>query len=414
MVDSELSRLLLSVVLLLSLALGMGHLFNIFRLPRVIGEICAGIFLGPSLVGLFAPEIYTWIFNGFADQRKLLSVFYWFGLILLMFSAGFELPEKTDKNDRVLLLSLFLGGISLPFLSGLLLAHSIPNKMASNDISFSLVIALASAVTSIPVLSRIFIDLNMIASRFAKMVLTVAALQDLVLWIGLSVALAIQAGSGQKSVSISDHIEIIMGTIIFIFFTIYIVPFILRISDNIITNKTNQSPFQSPLIGYTLLLCFVLVTVATIFKVNVVFAALLAGVVIGRFSGLRMLAVKQNIKNFSIWFFVPLYFSLVGLQINIPHSLNLALLLQILLLTSFVKIASVTLFAKLSLTSWAGCIDYGVAMNARGGPGIVLASLAYTAKIIDEELFLVMVLVSIITSLFAGIWLRKRSQIIVG
>ena len=400
--------MLLSLVLLLSFALSAGHVFNILRLPRVVGEICAGLLLGPSFLGFFAPELHEWIFNGFAEQRKLLSVFYWLGLILLMFSAGFELPAKTDKSDRTLILCLFLGGISLPFLSGFLLAPLIQNKMASNNISFSLVIAIASAVTSIPVLSRIFIDLDMVSSRFAKVILTVAAFQDIVLWVVLSVALAIQRGAGNGSDPVSDQLKIVLGTVFFVLLTIYVVPSILRLSGRVVITPAHESS----LIGYTLLVCLVLVTVASVFKVNIVFGALLAGVVIGRFGGARMVDVKQNILSISIWFFVPIYFSLVGLQINLPHSFNPALLLKIVVLTSLIKLTSVTLFAKLALSSWARSFDYGVAMNARGGPGIVLASLAYTAKIIDEELFLVLVLVSIITSMFAGVWLRYRRNMI--
>jgi Kef-type K+ transport system membrane component KefB len=239
------------------------------------------------------------------------------------------------------------------------------------------------------------------------MILTAAAAQDLFLWIILSIGLAIQAESIAALPQDTSFFKIIVSTVLFVVLSIYMGPFILRLSSQILVDKKKQLPIM----GVTLLVCLVPVTIASMLGVNVVFAALLSGIVIGQFSGERMSQIKKNIKNFSIWFFVPIYFALVGLQINLPNNFNLEILLKILLLSSLVKIISVTLLAYLSLASWSKSIDYGVAMNARGGPGIVVASVAYAAKIIDDELFLVLILVAIITSLVSGLWIRYRREI---
>jgi Kef-type K+ transport system membrane component KefB len=124
MLDHELSRLLLSLVVLLFFAFAVGHVFTVIRFPRVIGEICAGLMLGPSLLGYVEPDLQAWIFNGFAEQKKLLSVFYWLGLILLMFTAGFKISGPLLKGDRPLLAALILGGMGLPFLLALPLRPS--------------------------------------------------------------------------------------------------------------------------------------------------------------------------------------------------------------------------------------------------------------------------------------------------
>ena len=406
MTDSELTRLLLSLVMLLSFSLGMGHLFHHFHLPRVVGEIFSGIILGPSFLGHFSPQSYEIIFNGFSDQNKLLSVFYWLGLIMLMFSAGFDLPGKIDRKSKFLIAWIVLGGTTIPFIAGFFISDLIPNKVDSSQLAFAIVIAVASAVTSLPVLTRIFIDLKMLTSNFAKVVLTSAAIQDLILWIALSVAFEIQLNSSRPLPAPNEHLVIILKTIFFALFTIWVVPLIFRLANNILRDKL----YQLPLMGYTLLTCLVLVSIAGILNINVVFSALLAGIVIGQFSGKRMVDVKDSIKNFSIWFFVPIYFAIVGLQINFPNKFNLNLFLLLFLFTSFIKIITISVFAKFASIPWLKSIDYGVAMNARGGPGIVLASLAYSAKIIDDELFLIIVLVSIVTSLIAGLWLYYRKQ----
>ena len=404
MADHELSRLLLSLVLLLSFSLGIGHIFSAFRLPRVIGEICAGILLGPSLLGAVSPEVYTWIFNGFAEQDKLLSVFYWLGLILLMFTAGFKISTSFNKDDKWLLCLLILGGLGLPFLFGWIAAPMLPNKASANPLAFALVIAVASAVTSIPVITRIFIDLEMITSRFAKVVLSAAAIQDIGLWIVLSIALSIQQGQPENQVGVAELTPIFLGTIVYGVTAVFIAPVILRLAARVVISK---SPDAS-LLGYTLLVCMVLVSIASVLHVNIIFGALLAGVVIGRLPGRKLDLARQNISSVSIWFFVPVYFSLVGLQMDLPRNFSPSIIFGFLVFSSLVKVLSVVIFLKFAKVSWMRALDFGVTMNARGGPGIVLATVAYAAKIIDENIFVVLVLVSIMTSLLAGIWLRVR------
>jgi Kef-type K+ transport system membrane component KefB len=403
MLDHELSRLLLSLVVLLFFAFAVGHIFTVIRLPRVIGEICAGLLLGPSLLGYIEPDLQAWIFNGFPEQKKLLSVFYWLGLILLMFTAGFKISGPLSKEDRPLLAALIVGGMGLPFLFGFGASPLFPNAASPNPLAFSLVIAVASAVTSIPVITRIFMDLEMASSRFSQVVLTAAAIQDIILWIIVSLALAVQ----QEQVGTPTGIApVVVGTALFAAFSILVVPGMLRFGGRFIVPR---SP-EGSLLGYTLLVCLVLVSLASVLKVNIVFGALLAGLIIGRLPASRLDQVKQNITNLAVWFFVPIYFALVGLQMNLPANFNAKLIFGFFLMSSAVKILSVAVMVRFTRLSAIKALDYGVTMNARGGPGIVLASVTFASGIIDESLFVALVLTSMLTSLMTGIWLRWRSS----
>jgi Kef-type K+ transport system membrane component KefB len=403
MTDYELSRLLISLMLLLSSALILGQFFEFLRMPRVIGEISAGLLLGPSFFGEIAPNMQQSIFNAFEYQDKLLSVFYWLGLILLMFSAGFNISSAFDKKDRLLIMKLIIGGIGLPFLFGFFTAAYIPNNVVPNELSFSLVIATAAAVTSIPVLTKIFLDLGIAPSRFARMVLGAAALQDLILWSILAVAIAAQQG---EIVNTVDLVVVLGTTVAFAVFVILLAPTVVRaLGKFVITRFSNDS-----LLGYTLLFCVALVSFASFLKVNIIFGALLAGLVVGRFANYKMDTIKKSISSIAIWFFVPIYFALVGFKLNLIAHLDPILLIVFFIGSSIIKITSVSLLSKSSCKSWLHSVDFGIVMNARGGPGIVLASLAYSANIIDENLLVVLVLTAILTSLFAGLWLRNRIQ----
>jgi Kef-type K+ transport system membrane component KefB len=142
--------------------------------------------------------------------------------------------------------------------------------------------------------------------------------------------------------------------------------------------------------------------------VNVVFAALLAGLVMARFPSRHVAAVKQHIADISIWFFVPIYFALVGLRLDLAHQFDAGLTLLFILASTAIKLTSCTIAARAAGAGWTRAFDYGVSMNTRGGPGIVLASVAYAAGIIDERFFTALVVASIVTSLATGLWLRWR------
>ena len=408
MLDIELSRLLLSVVLLLSLSLLFGNVFEKFRLPRVVGEVFSGILIGPSLLGNVSPRQYEWIFNGFNSQEKLLSLFYYSGLIFLMLSAGFSVPRLDKNKDLEIIVLLFLGGMFLPFTVGFLLADVIPNSTQANSLAFKLTLATAAAVTSIPVLSRIFLDLNLLTRKFAIRVITAAAFQDVILWVVLSLAITLEETGLQEESLVYALIKVIVPTFLFIVLVMLGIPrllkFFIRVSNFNLTESTHY--------GYSILIALSIIAFATLLKINVVLGALLAGIVLNQAGGNKMEQVKKNIVTFSNSFLVPIYFALVGLQINLARFNDWYLLASILCISSIIKILSVTLFSRIATRSWKTSFDYGISMNARGGPGIVLASLARGSGIIDDSLFVVLVLVSLLTSTLAGVWLRLRREFI--
>src|SRR5690606_18289952 len=138
------------------------------------GEILGGLVLGPSVAGLFFPGFYTWTFKGFAEQDKLISIIYWIGLILLMFISGFEVQKTIERNERKTILAIIAGSTIIPFAAGWFapdfydFTPYIGEKGNLN--SLRIIIGIAFAVTSIPVISKIFIDLNIMDTKFAKMV----------------------------------------------------------------------------------------------------------------------------------------------------------------------------------------------------------------------------------------------------
>jgi len=159
--------------------------------------------------------------------------------------------------------------------------------------------------------------------------------------------------------------------------------------------------------GYILLLCFFLAAIAAALDVNVVFGALMAGIIVGRLPDRPFQSVRKGVTDFAMAFFIPLYFAMVGLKIDIIGRFDMVMVLSFVLGSSLIKVVSVTAGAWLSGATVRSAINLGVAMNTRGGPGIVLASVAYESHIISQEFFVALIIAALATSLFSGIWLKS-------
>jgi Kef-type K+ transport system membrane component KefB len=399
--DSELARFFLSLVLLLIGALGGGHLFERLKMPRVVGEIAGGFALGPSVLGLVSLDAHKWLFAGFAAQGALLSGFYWFGLVLLMFTAGFKMHAEGGGGTSRIIPALIVGALTLPLAFGYASAPLFAGSRTGDPLAFQLVMAIAVAVTSIPVVSRIFLDIGLMNTAFARNVIAAATVQDLVLWTLLALATAVQHGDATDAAGMARVISV---TGAFVLVSLFLAPALVRTVRRRCFGKFSDAS----LTGYSILLCLMFVAAASLLEVNIVFAALLAGLVMGRFSSRHLIVVKERIADIAIWFFVPIYFALVGLRLDLVHEFDAGLTLMFIAASTIVKLASCALAARAAGIPWDRALDYGVAMNTRGGPGIVLASVAHAAGIIDARMFTALVLASILTSLATGIWLRRR------
>ena len=407
MLESEISRLLIAVCLLLSCALVLGRVFQKLYLPSVFGEIIAGLLLGPSIFGHYFPNNYEWVFVSFDPEGRLLSIFYHLGLIFLMLTAGLSIPQISSLKMVRNSIGLIIGALPIPFLIAFITAERIPNDLTPNSTAFKIVVACAASVTSIPVLSRIFIELDLISKNFASNVLTAAAFQDLILWTALSWAISLQNSQLTKAPA-RDYLFTFAITSFFLLISVMFLPRVFKLFSQTLRFKFSDSN----LVGYSMLITLSIIVLANLLDISIVLGALVAGMALVRAGGNRMDFVKDSIGSFSHSFLIPIYFALVGLHIDLSSSISLLLIIEVLILTSIIKIASVAIVAKLTFKSWIVALDYGISMNARGGPGIILASLAFEAKIIDSALFTTFVFISLITSAIAGLWLRWRKNAI--
>jgi len=400
MSDSALASVLLVLLLLVGFAQLLGYLFVKLRQPKVVGEIAAGILLGPALLGRL-PFVSHWV-DAARHQGNILDFVYWLGLLLLMFLSGAETQQLFSREERREVSWLLVVGTGIPFLVGLILgpwlifpALAGPN---GNRISLITILAVGVAVTSVPVVSKIFADLKILHTRFARLVLGVAVLEDIVLWLALAVATAMAGKAVLDARAMSYHL---LATIAFFLLGLTIVP---RIVKRINKARFNVLAKHSP-VGYAIAVLFAYCAVAGALNVSLVFAAFLAGFAVVHKKRRLFADALDAIGKVAFAFFVPVYFAIVGLKLDLIRGVSLWMMAAFIVGTCTVKILSVSLAGRLAGFRGLDLLNLAITTNARGGPGIVLASVAFDAGIISAKFYTTLVVAAVLTSQIAGAWL---------
>jgi len=395
MAESAVGQLILFILIILASAHLFGSLFTRLRQPRVIGEILGGLLAGPSVLNLSAG-------SELALTKPALDLLYWIGLLMLMFLSGAETQGLFRQEERKPIAWIGIVGTALPFVIALLLSTRLDLSSlmgtAQNRLALVLVIGIGTAVTSIPVISRIFHDLHILHTRFAKLILGVAVMEDVVLWAVLAVATALAESKALPTHVIAQRVAF---TLIYFGLGLALFP---RLARRLHQARWNLFIRHSAT-AYLILLLFAYVALAAAMNVSLVLAAFLAGFAVPRESVLMSQSLSE-VKGVAFGCFVPLYFALVGYKLDLGNSFQLTMVAGFLTVACVIKLVSVLAGARLAGFSIPSCVNLAVATNARGGPGIVLASVAYAAGIINAPFYTTLILLAVLTSQAAGAWLE--------
>ena len=402
MSNSDLTSVLFLLLLLVGLAQLLGFLFVKMRQPKVIGEIMAGIVLGPALLGRI--HFASTSFPELAKQHaSILNFVYWMGLLLLMFMSGAETKQLFSRNERREVSWLAAVGTGIPFILGLVFGPMLVGPAISgpkgNKLSLVIILAVGVAVTSVPVISKIFADLKILHTRFARLVLGVAVLEDIVLWAALAMATAVAGTAVLHPGQMAYHL---LSTVGFFVLGLTLLP---RAIKRINKSKYNFLARQSP-VGYALAVLLAYCVLAGALDVNLVFAAFLAAFAVVHKKRRLFAEALDAIGKVSFAFFIPVYFAIVGLKLDLVKTFSWQLLVLFLVGTCVIKILSVSLAGRLAGFRGLDLINLSLTTNARGGPGIVLASVAFDAGIINATFYTTLVLAAVLTSQIAGAWLE--------
>jgi Kef-type K+ transport system membrane component KefB len=411
----QLAHVLVAISLLVASAQFVGWLFARLRQPAVIGEIVGGLLLGPTLLGTVAPGTFSRLFPSSGPTASVLSALAELGLILLMFCSGMELRSAFQRCDRRLVSSIAVAGMVFPFALGLVLVHVAGvgrlSGPAHDDVAVVVVFSLAIAVTSIPVISRIMFDLGILHTRFARVVLAVAVVEDTVVYVVLALAVGASAASSAPvahalgvaagtSAQVVLHVVMTLGVMVTL---LVVVPRILAVLR---PARSSVTAVGAPLTSDIVVLLLVSAG-CLMLGVNPMLGAFGAGIATARSAGTQVVAARSALRDFSFAFFIPLYFASVGLKLDLVHHFDPVFFLWFAVAASIAKTLSVLAGGIVGGAGRRSATSLAVAMNARGGPGIVLATVALQAGVVNESFYSALVMLAIVTSLAAGAWLGR-------
>ncbi len=401
----ELLLVLVQLSLLLLVARGLGELMRRINLPPVVGELLAGVLLGPSIFGAFLPSVQAHIFPKSQLQSDLLSVVSWLGVLFLLIVTGLEtdLNLILRKGKTALLISL--GGIIVPFTTGFALGSLLPDNFLANPdgrLVFSLFIATAMSISAVPVIAKVLMDLKLIRRDIGQVTLAAGMTDDTIGWILLSVVSGL-ASSGKFDFATVIHS--IGGAVIFltVAFTMgrTIVNQILRWVDDYIGGATAS-------LSAVLILCLGAAALTHSLGIEAALGAFVFGILAGqsrRFSR----EAGHTLEMVTAGFLAPIFFAAAGLKVNllqllVPQTFIIGML--VLAVACIGKFTGAYIGSRVGGLSHWEALAMGSGMNARGAMEIIVATIGLSLGVLNQEMYSIIVMVAIVTSLMAPPLLR--------
>ncbi|WP_303890904.1 cation:proton antiporter [Dysgonomonas mossii] len=402
----SIALLILQIIVIIIAARFFGWIFKKIGQPSVIGEILAGIVLGPSLIGSYFPEMSAFLFP--ANSLGNLQILSQIGLILFMFIIGMELNLKALQSKAHDAIVISHASIIIPFSLGVGLAYFIYEGHAPEHIdftAFALFMGISLSITAFPVLARIIQERGIHKTKLGAIVITCAAADDITAWCLLAAVIAIV-----KAGSVVSALYTILFALIYVIFMIKLVrPFLRKIGDLYQTQKqVNQSVVA---IFFIVLLASAFIT-ETI-GIHALFGAFMAGAIMPDNINFRKIFIGK-IEDVALVLFLPIFFVISGLRteiglINDPALWEITGL--IILLAIIGKFVGSAIAAKVVGQNWKDSLTIGALMNTRGLMELVALNIGYELGVLKAEVFAMMVIMALVTTFMAGPILKLINKI---
>jgi Kef-type K+ transport system membrane component KefB len=387
---------------MLAFAVLFGQLMRRFKQPAVVGEMFGGIILGPTVFGLVAPALYAWLFQSSSEVAIVRDASIKLGMLFFLFFAGSEvnLSDLKKLGRKAVLIGLV--GTVLPIAAGVALVYLLPRDfwgaaVQEHFVSFALFIGMNLANSANPVIARILMDLGLLSGPIGTLIMTATIVDDLVNWTLFAIILSDIAPSGPVLAdSLPVSILLVAG------FFVLVLGVGRWLGPRALHWARSHVQWPSGFIALTALLILIAGSASEALGMHAFLGAFLVGVAFGGRNPEQKEA-HDVIGHFVMSFFAPIYFISMGMTTNFIRNFDLALVVLIFAVACISKIGAVLIGARaagmrVDRETWA--IAFG--LNARGATGIILAGVGLSNKVIDERIFVAIVVMAIVTSLISG------------
>lgn len=386
-----------------------GEFFRKLKMPLVVGELVAGVVLGPTLLGNFYPEFSDLIFTKNMNASVALSGIVNISAIMLLFVAGMELDLSLIRQQGKAAFTTSSLGLIIPLGLGFVAAYFFSGYFGNNSsdlLAFSLFMGTAMSISALPVIARTLMDLGLFRTRVGSIIIASAMLDDLIGWILFSMTMGMLKGSTSHNV----------------FFTLlYTVSYavLMLTVGRILINKSlpwaaKNFSWPGGFLSLSLGMAFLGAALTEYIGLHAIFGAFIVGIAFGDSVHVTE-KTKDIVTQFVTNIFAPLFFVAIGFKVNFIVNFDLQITLLVISIAIIGKVSGSTLGARLGGLNNKESFAVGFGMNARGAMEIILAILALQAKLIGEELFVAIIIMAVVTSVMAGPmlqWLLKTKVMV--
>jgi K+:H+ antiporter len=402
---APLSILLLQVIVIVVAARALGAVFLKLGQPSVIGEMVAGILLGPSLLGLLAPGVQVHLFP--ASSMGALRMLSQIGVILFMFVVGIELDVQHLRQKAHAAVVVSHASIIVPFFLGTASAVLLYRSLAPAGVAFSafaLFIGVAMSITAFPVLARILEERRLSSTHLGSTAIACAAVDDVTAWCLLAVVVAIARANG-----LAGSVLTIALTLLFIAVMLFAVkPLAARLASRRAEFGNGGS---AGLLAGIFSFVFASALFTEMIGIHALFGAFLAGVCMPPDSRLRQF-LRERLETFSSVLLLPLFFAFTGLRTEIGLLADWQGWLTcagIIAVAIAGKLGGSMIAARFTGMSWGDSFALGSLMNTRGLVELIALNLGYDLGVISPRIFAMLVLMALVTTLMTGPLLHLRA-----
>lgn len=409
---SDLTTFFLAIAILLGFARILGEVARKFHQPAIVGEILAGIILGPTILGTLYPEAMGAIFPlpdridlAIGDVHPVAWAFdglITLSIVLFLMVAGMEVDLNIALKQGRSSLAVALAGIAFPFAIGFSAAWFAPMVFGYDRGSggepvsqfvFALFFATALSITALPVIVKILMDLNLFKTDMGMVVVTSAIINDLVGWMIFAIILGMIGA--EKGLPVQYTI------LLAITFTIFILTVGRWLVHRCLPFLQAHTSWPTGVLAFAIAMALLCATATEAMGIHAIFGSFLFGIALGDSRFLRE-RTRTTIEQFISSIFAPLFFASIGLHVNFVANFNLPLIIAVLVIATVGKVLGCGLVAKWIGINTREAWAIGVAMNARGAMEIILGLLALQFGVIGEEMFVALVIMALLTSMTSG------------
>lgn len=388
----DIKTLIIQICVILVAAYSVGLVLSRFHQPRVVGEMVAGVLLGPSLLGRLAPQLSASLFP--PDSLGYLNALSQIGLLLFMFVVGVELDRNKLRQLGRAAVIISQTSIVVPFILGAALALFLYPRLSDNSVSFTgflLFMGTAMSVTAFPVLARILTEKNLLNTKVGTIAIACAAVDDATAWFLLAIIIAVVRSSLNQATLWKLLGELVVYVLIMFF---VIKPLLAKI----------PAKLSQRVMGGLLLFALVSGLATEWLGIHMLFGAFLAGVIMPK-SPEFIEEIRVKMGSLPVALFLPLFFAFTGLRtnINLINDWHLVLYCALIMVVAVAgKLGGSLLAARFMGIEWAEAAAIGILLNTRGLIELVILNIGLDLGVLSKPLFSMMVLMAILTTLMTG------------